>query len=89
MRLTAIRNKLKQIICARGGLGLLQMVSKLDTEQCASEDAAPPRGWIVRSHLGWREKQNIRYKGVEKLSHIVFIINSYPLQNPLFSVLTI
>ena len=22
-------------------------------------------GWIVRSHIGWREERNILYKGVE------------------------
>ena len=24
-----------------------------------------PRGWIVRSHIGWRGERNISYKGVE------------------------
>ena len=38
-------------ISASSGLGLLQMVSKPDTRRCASEDAGPPRGWIVRPTL--------------------------------------
>ena len=53
-----------------GGLGLLQMVSELDTGRCASQDiecwrgwtpdSVPARtlglegGWIVRSHIDWR-----------------------------------
>ena len=39
-----IRNESKWTISASGGLGLLQMVSKLDIGWCASEDAEPPRG---------------------------------------------
>jgi len=39
--------------------------TKLDTERCASEDIGTPRGWIVRSHLSWRGKRSIPYKGVE------------------------
>ena len=34
----------KRTISASGGLGLLQMVSELDTERCVSKDARPPRG---------------------------------------------
>ena len=41
------------------------MVSELDTEQCASEDAVSPGEWIVRSHIGWRGKRNIPYKSVK------------------------
>ena len=36
-----------------------------DTVQCASEDDGPPNGWIVRSHVSWRDERNILYKGVE------------------------
>ena len=36
--------KLKVTIFACGGLRLLQMVSKLDTRQCASENAGAQRG---------------------------------------------
>ena len=43
MRLTAIRNGPKRIMSASGGLGLLEIVSELGTEQCASEDAVSPR----------------------------------------------
>ena len=25
----------------------------------------PQGGWIVKSHIGWREERNIPYKGVE------------------------
>ena len=38
MRLTAIRNGPKRTISVSGGLGLLEMVSEPDTEQCASEE---------------------------------------------------
>ena len=55
----------KMTIFASGRLGRLQMISELDTKQCASEDTGPSRGWIVRSDIGWREKRNISYKGVE------------------------
>ena len=40
----AIHNGPKQTISASGGLGLLQMVSKLVTGQSISEDAWLPRG---------------------------------------------
>ena len=56
-----IRNGPKRTISASSGLGLLQMVLEPDTGQCASEDAGPPRGWIVRSHIGWRREQSITY----------------------------
>ena len=59
------RESSKRTISASGGLGVLQMVSERGTEQCASEDVGPPRGWIVRSHIGWRGERNIPYKGVE------------------------
>ena len=52
--------KLKETIFASSGLGRLQMVSELD-----SEDARPRGGWIVRSHISWRVERNIPYKGVE------------------------
>ena len=29
-----------------------------------SKDARPRRGWIVRSHIGWRGERNILYKDV-------------------------
>ena len=41
------------------------MVSEPDSERCVSKDVGPPRGWIVRSHIGWIGEQNIPYKGVE------------------------
>ena len=63
--LTAICNGPKRIISFSCGPGLLQMVSKPDTGRCASEDAGPPRGWIVRSHVGCRGERNIPYKDVE------------------------
>ena len=62
------RESSKSIISASGELGLLQMVSEPNTGQCASEDAGHPRGWIVRSHIGWRGEQSITYKGVETSS---------------------
>ena len=65
MRLTAIRNELKQTISASCAFGLLQMVSKLGTKRCASEDVGTSKGWVVRSHIDWRGERNIPYKGVE------------------------
>ena len=38
VRPTTIRNGPKQTISTSGGLELLQMASKLETRQCASED---------------------------------------------------
>ena len=60
-----MRNGPKWIISISGRLVRLQMVSESDTGWCVSEDAGLPRGWIVRSHIGWRGEQNILYKGVE------------------------
>ena len=54
VRLTTIRNKMKWTISVSGGLEMLQMVSESDIGRCASQDARPPRGWIVRSHIGWK-----------------------------------
>ena len=42
--MTAIRNGPKQTISTSGELGLLQMVSELGIERCASEDVGSPRG---------------------------------------------
>ena len=33
------------------------MVTELVTRRCASEDAGPPRGWIVRFQIDWREDE--------------------------------
>ena len=44
MRLTTIRNGPKQTVSVSGGLGLLQMVSELDTGRCASEGVGPLKG---------------------------------------------
>ena len=44
MRLTTIRNRPKQTISTNSEFGLLQLVSKLDTERCANEDTRLPRG---------------------------------------------
>ena len=60
-----IRNGLKRTIFASSGVGLLQMVSEPVIGRCASEDAGPSRGWIVRSRVGWRGERNISNKGVE------------------------
>ena len=65
MRLTVIRNRPKRTISASGGLEMLQILLELETKRCANEDVGPPWGWIVRSHIGWRGKQNIPYKGVK------------------------
>ena len=43
VRLKVIRNELKRTISASGGFELLQMVSELDVERCASGDTEPPR----------------------------------------------
>ena len=34
-----------------------------------SKHTGPRRRWIVRSHIGWREKRSILYKGVETTSY--------------------
>ena len=60
-----ICNGSKRTISASGGLGTLQMVSEPDTGRCANEDTGLSRGWIVRSHIGWRRERSILYKGVE------------------------
>ena len=60
-----ICNGPKRIITGHSGVGLLQMVSKPDTEWCASEGAGPQGEWIVRSHISWREERNTRYNYVE------------------------
>ena len=65
VRLMAIRNGPRRTISTSGGLGLVQVISKSGTERCASEDAGPPRGWIVRSHVGCKGERNISYKDVE------------------------
>ena len=44
VRLTAIHNGPKRTISASGRIGLLQIVSELDTRRCVSEDAGSPRG---------------------------------------------
>ena len=36
-----------------------------DTRQCASKDAGPRRGWIVRSHIGWGGERDILYYGMK------------------------
>ena len=71
------KKKLKRTLYASGELGLerLQIILELDTGWCASEDIGPPRGWIVRSHVGWRGERNIVYKSVEiSLQHTRFKI---------------
>ena len=65
-----MRTEPKRTISASGEIGLLRMVSEADSGWCASEDAGPQRGWIVRSHIvrshiDWRGKRNIPCKGVE------------------------
>ena len=61
----AIRNGLKRTISTSGELELLQMVSEPDTKRCASEDAGFLRGWITRSHIGWKGERSIPYKGAK------------------------
>ena len=48
-----IRNGPKQTISTSGELGLLQMVSVTNIEQCASEEVGPQGRWIVRSYIDW------------------------------------
>jgi len=40
------KNLERRTIFVSGGLGLLQMVSEPETEQCTSEDAGPQRGGL-------------------------------------------
>ena len=81
MRLTIICNELKQTISISSGFELLQMVSESDIERCANEDAGPPRGWFVRSHIDWRGERNIPHKGVETcdVSHRLGRRTKHPL----------
>ena len=44
MRLTVIRNSLKWTIFARGGVGLLPVVSRSNIGQCVAKDAGSSRG---------------------------------------------
>ena len=60
-----IRNGLKQTISAISGFELLQMVSKLGTSGLTTRMLGLQGGWIMRSHIGWREERNIPYKGVD------------------------
>ena len=60
-----MHNGLKWTISASGELRAIQMVSELDTGRCVNEDVGPPRGWIVRSHIGWRGERSLPGKGVE------------------------
>ena len=66
-----VREKPKRTISASGGLELLQMVSKLNIERCASEEAEPrrrvdmrlsatlgsERGGLGWSHFEWRRER--------------------------------
>ena len=63
--LKTLRGNPKRIISASGVLGLIQMLSELDTRRCASEDAGLEGRWIVRSHICWGGERNIFYKDVE------------------------
>ena len=49
-----ICNESKRTISTSSELELLRIILEQDTGPCASEDARPPKGWIVRSHIGWR-----------------------------------
>ena len=60
------RKSLKRTISVSGRLELLQMVSEPDTGRCANENARPRKGWIVRSHIDWREERvSTRMLGLE------------------------
>ena len=48
----------------RRGVDTRRRASK-ENGTSVSEDARPRRGWIVRSHIGWRGERNTLYKGVE------------------------
>ena len=41
---------------------------RLKRGMSVSEDVGPERGWIVRSHIGWRDEQNIFLYGCGNLS---------------------
>ena len=49
------RKSPKRTISVNGGLGLLQMISKPDIEQCASEDVETRRG----VDIGWCASENV------------------------------
>ena len=61
-----ICNGSKWIISTRGGLELLQMVSKLVISWCGNEDVEPTRSVDSEiSHISSRRKRNIFYTGIE------------------------
>ena len=52
-----IRNGSNRIISVSGGLGLLQMVSELDTGWCAREDV----GWGVNCEIPHRLERGMKH----------------------------
>ena len=67
MRLMTICNGQKRTISTSSRLGLLQMVSELDIEWCASEDVGPSRGVDYEISHQLERGRNIPYKGVKPL----------------------
>ena len=65
MRLTEICNRSKLTISASSGFWLLQMVSKLDIEWCASEDARSLKRVDCEIPHRLERERSISYKGVE------------------------
>ena len=63
--LKTLRKSPKRTISASSGFGLLQMVLVQMSGSVPVRMLSPEGGWIVRSHIGWREEQSILYKGVE------------------------
>ena len=42
-----------------------RFLHRLEKGTNASKDVGSQRGWIVRSHIGWREERSILYKSVK------------------------
>ena len=63
--MTVIRNGSKWTISTSGRLGLLQMVSKSDTELFVSEDNEPPRGMDCEIPYWLERGTKHSLKGVE------------------------
>ena len=49
----------------RVGLGCYKWYQSRSPDRCASKDAGPQGGWIVKSHICWRGERSGLYKAVD------------------------
>ena len=64
----AICNGPKWTISASGGLGAVTNGIRARHWEVCQRGRWPPRGVIMRFHIGWRGEQSIPYMGVETFS---------------------